>query len=391
MKFPAYVPAAVRAHITTLIDGDSWEPTGWAKSLANAERQLAEIECAIETKTQCGEVEYLDSLRKQRAEAVKHRDMLAGDVDCLQRLAHDARMCDAFALLTREFTDDRQWRNFIYAAWAARVDFAKYHDRLKRAAELKAEIADAAEKLAKLIRQFADTGINGPSEFYSIPELLRQTDNHEMQGHNLHMWRSMRQHVPGDLPRRDVPETKPSEESGEPPTIEIVRVFLAPGEKAEIDPKEEARNMLRYAWGTAPDFSALLGTMANAARNFKPSESGMIGAAIESRQRSPKTECLRAFGSLLTDVHGFTLTKPMMQAMVIVANVVINLPDVDVTYDDVRKALAKLGGERLGNLGRKYQATSPDWRKTRRRKIFRVSSIFGNGKTRMTPSLLGRE
>ena len=353
MDFPAYVPAAVRAHIATLIEGDSWEPQGWAASLASAERQLAEIEGAIETKTRRGEHDYLPSLRIQRAEAVAHRDMLAGEVDCLRRLAHDARMRVAFALLTREFSDDGQWRNFIRSAWAARVDFAKYRDRLKRAAELKGEIADAAEALAKLIRQFSETGINGPGEFYSIPELLRQTDNHEMQDHNLHMWRSMRRHVLGDLPREDVPEAKPEGESGEPPTVEIVRVFLAPEEKAEIDPVEEARNMLRYAWGTAPDFSALLGTMANAARAFKPSESGMIGAAIESRQRSPKTEYLRAFGNLLTDVHRFALTTPIMQAMAIVANVVINLPDVDVTYDDVRKALAKLGGERLENSGEK--------------------------------------
>ncbi len=321
--------------------------------MASAERQLAEIEGAIESKTRRGEHEYLPSLRIQKAEAGAHRDMLAGEVDCLRRLAHDARMRDAFALLTREFTDDGQWRNFTYAAWAARVDFAKYRDRLRRAAELKGEIADAAETLAKLIHQFADTGISGPSELYSIPELLRQTDNHEMQGHNLAMWRSMRRHVLGDLPREDAPEVKPAEGSGEPPTVEIVRVFLAPGEKAEIDPVEEARNMLRYAWGTAPDFSALLGTMANAARAFKPSETGMIGAAIESRQRSPKTEYLRAFGNLLTDVHRFALTTPTMQAMAIVANVVINLPDVDVTYDDVRKALAKLGGERLENSGEK--------------------------------------
>jgi len=352
MDFPAYVPAAVRAHITTLIEGDSRELQGWAASLASAERQLAKIEGAIETKTRRGEHEYLPSLRIQKAEAVAHRDMLAGEVDCLRRLAHDARMRDAFALLTREFTDDGQWRNFTYAAWAARVDFAKYRDRLKRAAELKGEIADAAETLAKLIRQFADTGINGPSELYSIPELLRQTDNHEMQDHNLHMWRSMRRHVLGDLPRRDIPEAKPEGENGEPmPTIEIVIVPMEG--KPKIDPEEEARNMLRYAWGTAPDFSALLGTMANAARAFKPSETGMIGAAIESRQRSPKTEYLRAFGNLLTDVHRFALTTQTMQAMAIVANVVINLPDVDVTYDDVRKALAKLGGERLENSGEK--------------------------------------
>ncbi len=353
MDFPAYVPAAVRAHITKLIEGDSWEPMGWAASLASAERQLAEIEGAIETKIRRGENDYLPSLRGQRAEAVAHRDRLAGDVDCLRRLAHDERMRDAFALLTREFIDDQQWRSFIYAAWAARVDFAKYRDRLKRAAELKDEIADAAEMLAKLIHQFSNTGISGPSELYSIHELLRQTDNHDMHGHNLHMWRAMRPYVLGDLPRRDIPSAQQEEETGEPPTVEIVRVFLAPEEKAEIDPVEKARNMLRYAWGTAPDLSALLGTMAKAARAFKLSEPGMIGAAIGSRQRSPKTEYLRAFGNLLTDVHKFALTTPIMQAMATVANVVINLPNVDVTYDDVRKALAKLGGERLENSGEK--------------------------------------
>jgi len=347
MIFPAYVPAAVRAHITNLMEGDSREPLGWQESRASAERQLAEIESAIETKTQRGEVDYLDGLRTQKAKAAQRLDWWDGHVACLRRLALDDRMRDAFALLTHEFSDDSQWRNFIYAAWAARADFARYRDRLKRAAELKGKIADAAEILAKLIRQFFETGINGPSELYSIPELLRQTDNHEMQGHNLHMWRSMRRHVLGDLPRRDIPETTPAAESSEP--IEIV--FAPMGENSEVDPKDDARNKLGFAWGTAPDLAALLGTVANAARTFKPSESGMIGAAIESRQTSQKTEYLRAFGNLLIDVHNFELKRPIMQAMAIVANVVINLPDVDVNYDDVRKALVRLGRDRLENSG----------------------------------------
>ncbi len=353
MDFLTHVQKAVCAYITTLIWGDSQGLRGWAEPLANAEETLAGIDRAIETYTRRGEDDYLPSLRIQRVEALAHRDRLKGDVDCLHRLAHDVRMRDAFALLPREFSDDEQWYSFIYSAWAARMDFAKYRNRLKRAAELKGEIADAAEKLAKLIRQFAELGCdNGPGEFYSIPELLRQTDNHERHGHNLHMWRSMRRYVLGDPPRRDDPEAKPVEERGEPmPPIEIV---LVPMEgKAEIAPEEEVRNTLHYAWGTAPDFPALLGTVANAARAFKPRESGMIGAAIESRQKSLKTEYLRAFGNQLTEAHKFALTTPIMKAMAIVANVVINLPDVDVTYDDVRKALAKLGGERLENSGEK--------------------------------------
>lgn len=288
----------------------------------------------------------MPSLRLQRADALKHRDMLAGEVDCLQRLAHDARMADAFALLTREFSDDQQWREFVSAAWAARADFAMYRDRLKRATELKGKIADASETLVKLIRQFSEIGISGPSEFYSVPELLRQTDNHEMQDHNLHMWRSMRKHVLGDSPTREIKERKPAGESSEP-IPEIRRVIVPLEEKLKTDPEEETRNVLRYGWDTAPEFSALLDTVANAARAFKPSESGAIGKAIESRQKSPKTEYLRAFGSLLAD-HGFTLTAPVTKAVAIVANVVINLHDVDVTYDDVRKSL-KQGDKRLEN------------------------------------------
>jgi hypothetical protein len=346
MDFPAYVPAAVRAYITALIDGDSREPMGWQESLANAERRLDEIARQIENCIRCGKEERLPGLRIDRAQALAHRDSLKAEVDCLRRLAHDERMRDAYALLTREFADDRQWHGFIYSAWAARVDFAGYRDRLRRAAELTGEIAQTSETLAKLIRQFSATGINGPSEFYSIRELLRQTDKHESEGHNLHMWRSMRQHVLGAPPKRVIRVEISTEEGGEPvPPFEIVRAPL--DEKPEITHEEEARNTLRYAWGTAPEVSALLETLAHAARSFNPSATGMIGAAIASRQRNPKTEYLRAFGKLLTDEHGFAMTTPVIKATAITASVVINLPDVDVTYDDVRKALARLGVERL--------------------------------------------
>ena len=73
----------------------------------------------------------------------------------------------------------------------------------------------------------------------------------------------------------------------------------------------------------------------------------MIGAAIDSRKQNDKTEYLRAFGALLIEEHRFILTTDIKKAMAIAANVVINLPDIDVTYDDVRKALAKLGGDSL--------------------------------------------
>ena len=338
MDFPAYVPAAVRAHITSLIEGDSYEPHGWAASLANADKSITRIERDIDTYIRLGEEDYLDSLRTQKAEAQAHRDFLAAELECLRRLGSDPRMRDAFALLTAEFTVDQEWRGFIYAAWAARVDFKKHRDRLKRAAELSGEIADAAKTLANLIREFSEIGLNGPDEFYSISELLRQTDNHEMKGHNLHMWRSMRPHILGELPIQDLPETKPDIESIDLDSLaEIVRTQM--GERGKIAPEDEARNMLLYAWGAAPEFPALLDTVAKASLAFSPRESGMIGAAIDSQKHNPKTEYISAFGSLLTESHGFALSLPILEAMKIVANVVINHPDVDMTDDDVRKAL----------------------------------------------------
>jgi len=96
---------------------------------------------------------------------------------------------------------------------------------------------------------------------------------------------------------------------------------------------------------STPSVTALLQTMASVARKFKPSEDGCIGAAISSRKNNPKIEYLRAFGYLLT-VYKFKLTKTMKQAMAITANVVINDPDVDVTYEDVQYSLSTMKIER---------------------------------------------
>jgi len=341
MNFPAYVPAAVRAHITTLIEGDSNESHGWAASLTNLDETIVGIDRAIETYTRLGEDDYLTSLKIQKSDAQEHRDRLAADVDCLHRLGGDLRMRGAFALLTAEFSDEKEWSRFIYAAWAARIDFTKYRERLKRATELKNDIAESAKILANLIREFSKTGVNGPNEFYSVSELLLKTDNFEMLEHNLYMWKSMRHHILGELPPPDVPETKDVVDSLGLVSFPKIVTFQVE-ERGNIDPEEETRNTLRYVWGIAPEFSALLDTVAQASLAFRPGESGMIGAAVESRQHSAKTAYIRAFGNLLTNSHGFVLSPPIMNAMAIVANVVINLPEIDVTNDDVRKALKKL-------------------------------------------------
>lgn len=349
MKFPAYVPAAAREYFTSLIDGNEGEQDGLGAALASAEQRLSEIEQAIEVKRRRGEIEYLVSLRRQESETRKHRDALAGEVDCLRRLAHDARMRDAYALLISEVSSDEEVSCIIDSAWSARLDYGDLRERLKQVNEQKEVIACTADKLARELEKFSTTGVVAPAEFHSVRELLRKTDNDEWWGQNREIWKAMRKHVTGDAEKRklkpdrqrelDLPlsESEGERESKQLNQVDINIQFVKPGDSvAEQDPQAA----LRYAWEKAPPVSGLLKTLAQAARDFKAREEGLIGVAIDSRQGSVKADYLRAFAYLLITTYNFSPTNRLMRAMAIIANVAINSPDVDVTCDDVRKVVA---------------------------------------------------
>ena len=341
MDFPDYVPQAAREWLTHYIHGERDIP-GYEHLFKRAEGELVRLEQAIEVKIGRNEIEYLDSLRQQKKDALEHRDALAKDLSCLHRFASDLNMRDAFNILTKEFSDDVKLRGFMHSAWSANMNYAPVRDRRKKGNLLSDEIAECSSKLAELLREFSNIGISGPDEFYSIPYLLRETDNHDMQGHNLDMWRALRHYVFGDLPVHD--KLKRDANLKDPSKIEIV--FIKPGEKVEvdpdqveIDPNQKVRETLRYVWGLAPDLSELLDTVTNGARNYIPNQTGWIEAAISKRQHSEKTAYIRAFASLLGDVHHITPTPALMRAMAIVGTVALDLNGEGISYDDVRKAL----------------------------------------------------
>lgn len=336
MDFPKYIPPAVKAHLEKELYGaDIFD--GWIALLAKASKELEAIEEQITVRTLRGELDVLDALRQDRLTIIKRRDTYSRDVACLQRFIYDPRMCEGYEILVEELSHDKHQRGFMSAAWAALIDFQPFRERIKKAESLKNEIVGAARNLACMIRDYSKLGMNGPNEFYSIPHLLRETDNHEMQGHNLHMWRHMRGYVLGDIPEHE--KLKPDDDMSGP--IEIKVVFHGPGETAKIDPKEELRNKLRYAWGTAPSFDALLDTLSRGGLDFIPSENGMIGAAISKRQHNERAEYLRAFANSLGNVHYIKITPALMRAMAIVGNVALDLQDDLLSYDDVRKTLAR--------------------------------------------------
>ncbi len=348
LDFPQFIPTLVRTGITTYIEGNALDPHGYASSLANAEFELAKLKSAIDVRTLRGEVEYLDSLRPLLAIAKKHRDDLAEIIECLTRLGTRSEMKEVFSFLDKEELDDEKCWSFIRSAWAAQMDFAPYRERLKRAKELTGQIAESAERLAVQIEKFARAHHNGPSEFFSIPELLRTTDNHEMQDYNLAIWRSMRKHVVGDYAPAETSAANSNARDmneGVQNEVPITIRFVAPGDTLDtVDPAEGVRATLRYAWEKAPAFPAMLNTVARVARNFEPSETGMVAAALDSRKHSSVNVYIRAFAHLLEDRYHFSLTSNVMHAMAIVAGVVLNQANSAPTYDDVRKTLKSENG-----------------------------------------------
>lgn len=347
MQFPVYVPAAVRDFITFLVEGKEREWEGLAACVVKAEQELSEIRQAIEVRIWRNENEYVVGLRWKEAEAQKNCSSLIDDLECLRRLIHDARMREAYALLTLEISDDEQWRSLINAAYVARDDFAEWRNHLKQAEEAKEKIADAADKLAGLIENFSKNGVQGPPEFYSVRDLLRITEYDGPSENNRYIWQAVRKDVLGERRKELEPDKQqqfdlPSPEVGERsrrPNFLTPRIrirFVSSEDVVEHDPLAP----LRYGWEKAPQLPALLRTVAKVARDFEPHEDGVIGAVVNTRQGNTKTAYVRALAYLLLVRHKFALTNRLMRAMAIIANVAINSPDVDVTYDDVRKALA---------------------------------------------------
>lgn len=342
MEFPSYVPNAVRVSMAGWLEGDSRHLTGWISMLARAEAKLLRIQREREI---CRHDEAMSNkLRVEHAEATAHRDDLAAEVNCCQRLVHDARMQPAYALLVSlPKVTDADLSGFIHAAWAARMNYAKYREQLKAANELAREVTKAAGALAGLLRKAEGfAGPYLPSEFFSIRSLLEKTE-HDFSDRNFYMWPGMRREILGELPHDSgaltAPEPEPSKPT-EPPEIGI-RVVNA-GEAEPMAPAEAARHALRYAWGTAPSMAQIIFTMHREALNYTAVESGHIASALASRQHSGKTAYLRAFRALLRDEHQMELTTATMNAIATTATVVLNEPDDSVSYDDVRKALGTL-------------------------------------------------
>ena len=338
MKFRSYVPQAVRVSTDLWLEGKGYKQNGLNSALAKAEADLLRIE--QQRDKWANDETRSNQLRIEQANATNHRDDLAADVACLQRLVHDPRMQPAYAKLANlpNVTDD-DLSGFIHAAWAARIDYTAYRDAMTDAADTVRKVAAAAGVLAELLSRADSTGWHDylPAECFDLRSLLKKTE-HAPADRNFQMWPDMRAFILGEAePAREAPgEAGVSSKS--------VRVEFVPLSHAERrDPEAETRNMLRYAWYTAPSMAKIIAAMQRETLSCIPSEPSFIAQAVNSRKKAPKAAYLRAFGTLLRDEHGFDLEASVREAMATTATVVLNDANDSVCTADVSSALTRIG------------------------------------------------
>jgi hypothetical protein len=336
MKFPPYVPAAVRDFVDGCLEGNDVQE-GLNVRLAHAKGQLAVIDIASESGSSAFAAELQHQYRlwllERRTGAVEEVKRLSKVVECLTRLGTDPRMCDAFSFLSQEVSDDKQWRALVHAAWAADCDYGRLRDESKAATALGLRIATASRNLADLLSKFGKLRLLRSGDQFAIADLLLATEPDDREA--AQKWRLFREAALG----RPV--------------------------QGAID--TDARNSAqRDGWRSAPSLHLILHRAAAVAEKCEPDAAEFIRAAIDTRQRNRTTAYVRAFASLLEEYGGFSMTRSMKKAIAVVATVVINENNTDVTYDDVRKALARRGRPSLENSSLKERPSVPERRKASR-------------------------
>ncbi|KUO66921.1 MAG: hypothetical protein APF80_09170 [Alphaproteobacteria bacterium BRH_c36] len=206
-------------------------------------------------------------------------------------------MGDAYLALSAELTEDQHWIAFIDAARNARKQFPEYRRIHKKAAQLLSEFSTVAQKLASLLAELQRTNVR----------------------------------LPVELQRHD----------------EDIEVYFSPSESQVVRDLKGLRFLERALIqhtansGTPLDLGRYLIKVSKIAGQF-PVDFACPGveAAISTRQDSKKTAYLRAFGALLK-YSSINLSAPVVRAMAITANVILDDVDLSISEDTVRKALKR--------------------------------------------------
>lgn len=302
-------PTSVIEYVNSVLDGEDGDK-GLLAVAAEQKKRLAAIEQQLQRAASSPEEQaplYFER-RKLSVELASTTDQ----IDCLRRLQDDESMRDVYCWLeSLHCSNDDEFAQrpaalFVHAATIARADYRVLAEKAREAADLRTRIAKAADKLASFLRKLESEPTIQIPELVSTRALIRAAF------------------------RSPPPKSPESAEVGS--EVEFSEPVLAgPGPF----PRDELRAFLE---ALPPPYELLDQIADHAQREYDRSVESMTDAALKSRQRSGKTDYLRAFMHALTADGAFDNSVALRNAVAAAATVALNLPDTVVTLDDVTKA-----------------------------------------------------
>jgi hypothetical protein len=314
MRFPAYVPAAIRLHVSKLMPA--------LAALTDPERALDFVRQYFEVQNKTGDYyhrrfnsfmdEHLATLiekRNRTSELMSHKE-------CLVRLANDERMRQAYADLSRQFDDDERWHKLAWAATTSDIEFRPHMIGLAHAAGLCERISDVSDYLCYLLDEIDDTNVEIPA-FYAMSALVKEEGEELMDDL---LW------------------------------LRVRTVIAQVAEKAEVTAIKIRKRQLDARDPFAWRFRQI---------EYNSPHQSVLASALKTRQSNRKTQYLRAFGCGLTLDDPGALTPTVQKAMADIATVMINDPDIVVTYDDVRGLFGRRKRNAARNSRKKARPSLP--------------------------------
>jgi len=383
MHFPSYIPEIIKKHATNYLEGEDADADdacacacacagagdwcGWIKCLKKGKEELSKIEKQLKafiSKPPYDE-DQANKLSIKKSYIESSNQKMERDIARINRLISEDLMKKVYERLNDVFFVDVDKESkiliFIHSAWSTNIDYEKPREAVKKAEQLYKKIEAAAEKLADLLDEVDKTGCYNPSDFFRISYLLGNTDSR----HNFDIWRLKRSVLMGKFSFIKQEQLEGNLKIKRNLKIRLMKSFygiLCFDEEdisrtclvkckgpIPIDPIEACKNDLQYVWGIAPDLSELLRTVKVAASKSKPNSWDFANAAIESRQNNFKAQYLRGFINLLCQgdecfknllcKKNESFSTSLINAIADTATIVLNEPDLIVSYDDVIKKL----------------------------------------------------
>jgi hypothetical protein len=261
--------------------------------------------------------DYLEHCQYEKKEAEKQVNFLEGEIATLKRFEDPEIMGDAYRALELAKFSNQNVVDFIEAARNAAQNYSNYRQAQKKAKDILTEIAAVSFKLAVLIRDLQGIGIRLPKELRKPLEEVGEVSALNSEQESLQI-------------QQFITRSFSKEKDKEEPCVNLRALLFKVSEVASKSP----------VGPMPPD----------------------VEAALSTRQDSKRSAYLRAFGEKLI-LDGIQLTGPVVRAMTITANAVMDDSDLSISTDDVRKALK--GRARRSKNG--PEPVQSGTRKTRRR------------------------